>query len=196
MAGTKIISKLTIREVVGGKPKILAAAMTGKASEDAKEGRPIPILRVTGQVQGFQPGEGDNGTFVKLRGLFKGINLLTGEVVDNVPLAILPNTLGELIAGIMVGGAKSVDFAIEVDVQYDESAATMYTYSFRSLMKAATSAPIAAIEQALLAAGIEPPKIALSAPKELTKAQLAAQAAAQAAADAGKEKGKGNLKAA
>lgn len=194
--GTKIISKLTIRDVVGGKPKILAAAMTGKANEDAKDGAPVPIMRVIGQVQGFQPGEGDNGAYIKLRGLFQATNLLTGEVVDNVPIAILPNTVGDLLAGIMVGGAKSVDFAIEVDVQYDEAAATMYVYSFRSLMKAATSAPVAAIQALLESSGVKltPPR--LEAPKALTAAQLKAQTDAQTAADAGKAKGKANLKAA
>lgn len=193
-SGTKIISKLTIRDVVGSKPKILAAAMTGRANDEAKDGKPVPIMRVLGQVQGFQAGEGDNGAYIKLRGLFQATNLLTGEIIDNVPIAILPNTVGDLLAGIMVGGAKSVDFAIEVDVQYDEAAATMYVYSFRSLMKAATSAPVQAIQALLESSGVKLTAPRLEAPKDLTAAQLKAQDAAQKAADAGKEKAKDKAK--
>lgn len=187
-SGTAILRKLTIRECVGTKAAILAIAQTGKANPEAVTGKKIPILRVLGQVQAIQPDEGDNGPYVKLRGQFQGTNLQTGEVFENAPVALLPNMIADLLAAAFVGGkGESVNFAVEIDVAYDETAATMYTYSARSLLKAQTAAPVIGILAQLATEGIaltQPLKIA---PPELSAADRKKQEAHEAKANKERE---------
>lgn len=186
--GQKLLKKLTIKDCVGGKPAILAAAITGKAKADDKLGRAIAILQVLGQVTGFVPGESDMGAYVKLKGMFQATNLLTGEVFDNLSTAILPDVIADLAVAVIKGGAEAANFAVEIDVHYDEAAATMYVYSVRSLLKAAPAAPLLGIMAQLQSEGVKLTKpLAIAAPT-LSEADAKKQAAAGAAADAGKKK--------
>ena len=186
----KIVKKLTIKECVGGKPVLLAIAMLGQtvSKDDAgKEvrsvtGRPQPIMRVLGQVIGFTPGEGDNGSFVKLKGSFQAINLQTGEVI-NTAQAILPDAVGEPLANAIHNGAEAIEFAVEIFVEYDESAATMYKFTARSLIPSATPKPIASLLERMAAQGVEMSPVKQIAAPTLSAAALAAQQASEKKAD-------------
>lgn len=199
---SKILKKLTIRDFIGKKPDILAAAMLGrpKGTVDGKEvfigtaGQPVKLMRVLGQCTGFKADESDNGPYVQLSGQFVATNMLTGEEVATAR-AILPDAIGDLVSASIKSGAEAVDFAVEIFVEYDEAAATMYKFSAQSLMKPETPKPIASLQARLLEAGITLSKpLALAAPT-LTDEQRAAQAEAEARADAANaEKGKAGTK--
>ena len=188
--GQKILKKLTIREAIGGKGVILAAAQTGKQKPDATVGVAVPLLRVIGQCTAIVPGESDNGPYVKLKGMFKATNLITGEILDNIATAILPNMVGDSVAAGIMSGAKAVDFAVEIDVNYDEDAATMYVFSARSLLAAEPAAPLLGIEALLAKQGVQ---LSIPAPKaipQLSHDDAKKQEAKQKEADAGKGKTK------
>lgn len=190
---TKILTKLTMKEFIGKKAALLAYALTGKKNEDAVTGEPVKLLRVEGQVTGFKSDESDFGAYTQLNGVFIGTNMQTGEIVQ-VSRAILPGAVGELLSNAIKNGAEAVDFAVEVYIEYDEAAATMYKFSTRSLIEPETPSPIASLRAKMLANGVkldEPLKLAApSLSKDAAKKQAAAEAAADAtkkAAEASKE---------
>lgn len=189
-SGQKLLKKLTIKDCVGGKPAILAAAMTGKAKPEDKVGKAVPILQVIGQVSGFVPGESDMGAYVKLKGVFQATNLITGEVFDGLSTAILPDVVADLAVAVIKSGSDAASFVIEIDVHYDEAAATMYVYSVRSLLKAAPAAPLLGLIEQVKASGVKmTTPLAIAAPK-LSEADAKKQAAAEQHADATKGKAK------
>lgn len=191
MADSKILKKLTIREFIGKKSEILAIAMTGRAvsKDDAGKdvfsatGKPVKVMRVLGQVSGFSTGESDFGSYVKLFGQFLATNMVTGEETP-ASTALLPNEVGEPLAAAVKAGAESVDFAVELYVEFDENAATMYKFSARSLIKPETPKPIQSLMARMESMGIELSKpLAIAAPVA-TAEQEAAQKASEAKADA------------
>lgn len=186
--GQQILRKLTIKETVGNKAVILAAAMEGLAKPDDKIGKKVAILRIIGQCTSIVPGETENGgAYVKLKGQFEATNLLTGEQFRNVSVAILPNMVGDMVAAAIMAGAQAVDFAVEIDVQYNLDAITMYEYSARSLLKPVQAAPVTGILAMLAESGVTLTAPRLAAPKPLSDADKKKQEAAMAAADKKRE---------
>lgn len=182
---TKVLTKLTMKEFIGKKSQLLAYALKGKANDDAVTGSPVKLLRVIGQVTGFKSDSSDYGEYTQLNGVFVGTNMQTGEQVQ-VARAILPGAIGELLSNAIKNGADAVDFAVEVYIEYDEAAATMYKFSTRSLMEPEQPKAIASIEAKMAAMGI-----ALDAPLQLAaptidKKTAEKQASAVAAADTAK----------
>ena len=157
----KVLTKLTMKEFIGKKSQLLAYALKGKANDDAVTGAPVKLLRVIGQVTGFKTDESDYGAYTQLNGVFVGTNMQTGEQVQ-VARAILPGAIGELLSNAVKNGAEAVDFAVEIFIEYDEAAATMYKFSTRSLMEPEVPKAIASIEAKMAALGI-----ALDAPLQL-----------------------------
>jgi hypothetical protein len=104
LGGQKLLKKLTIRTAVGSKAEILAYAQTGKESEKATTGAPVPILRVMGAVSTFKPGESDFGPYVSLIGQFKATNLQTGETFQNISKCLLPSVVSDMIAAALAQG--------------------------------------------------------------------------------------------
>lgn len=154
---TKILRKLTIKEVVGGKAEILKIAQTGKEKPDSTTGAPVDLLTIIGQVNSYQPGEGDNGSFVKLKGAFEATNLDSGEVIPVNGNAILPNFVADQIASALMDGAGSVDFAVKLTVSYDETAATMYKFGAESLLPVQSAEPVNALKAQLAGLGVSLP---------------------------------------
>lgn len=190
LAGQKLLKKLTIKTMIGSKVEILGIALTGREREKDVKGDPVPLLRVIGQVTGYKTGNTDYGDFVELRGSFMGTNLVTGEQMDNVSRAILPDVVADAVASAIKNGAEAAEFAIEIDVTYDEAAATSYTYGVRTLLKIAAAAPVLGIMERLAATGITmTPAKQLAAPKA-SPADVAAQERRQAEAD--KKRGQKN----
>lgn len=184
-SGTKVLTKLTMKEFIGKKAQLLAYAMQGKPNPDSVTGAPVKLLRVFGQVTGFKTDESDYGAYTQLNGTFVGTNMQTGEQV-NVSRAILPGAIGELVSSAIKNGAEAVDFAVEVYIEYDEAAATMYKFSTRSLVAPETPKPIESLMARLQAQGVvlDAP-LQLAAPS-LDKKAAEKQAAAMAKADAAK----------
>lgn len=172
---TKILRKITIRDVVGSKSEILRIAQTGRTvtkGADGKDvysadGAPVKLMTVIGRVNGFTPGESDMGSFLKLKGAFEATNLVTGEVFTDVGTCILPNFVSDLMANAMKSGADSVDFAVALSVVFDEAIPTMYKFEAESLLPAQESDSIAAIKAQLAGAGIALPKPAEKAQLQL-----------------------------
>lgn len=186
--GSKVLTKLTMKEFIGKKAQLLAYAITGKKSEESVTGAPVKLLRVVGQVTGFKTDESDFGAYTQLNGVFVGTNMQTGEQVQ-VARAILPGAIGELLSNAIKNGAEAVDFAVEVFIEYDEAAATMYKFSTRSLMAPEQPKAVDNIMAKLLAAGIElDAPLQLAAPS-LDKGAAEKQAAAIAKADEAKPDG-------
>lgn len=216
--GTKLLKKLTIRTFIGGKPEVLAYAMTGrpqraKVDKDQKpvlekdgktpvmegygaEGQPVPLMRVLGACTGFKAGESDFGSYVEMRGAFQATNLQTGEVIDGLTKCILPSVVGEAVAGALQGGGESVEFAIEIDTRYHEAAATMYEFDCRSLLKPQAPKAIESLAAKLAQAGIEMTKpLAIANAPTLSDEDKAKQADAEKTADAARSAKNGDKKA-
>lgn len=184
--GSKVLTKLTMKEFIGKKAQLLAYAIGGKANDDAVTGAPVKLLRVVGQVTGFKTDESDYGPYTQLNGIFVGTNMQTGEQVQ-VARAILPGAIGELLSNAVRNGAEAVDFAVEVYIEYDEAAATMYKFSTRSLMEPEAPKAVDSIMAKLAAAGITlDAPLQLAAPT-LNKDAAKKQAEAEAKADAEKK---------
>jgi hypothetical protein len=183
---SKILTKLTMKEFIGKKSQLLAYALKGKPNDDAVTGAPVKLLRVIGQVTGFKADESDYGAYTQLNGIFTGTNMQTGEVVQ-VARCILPGAVGELLSSAIKNGAEAVDFAVEVYIEYDEAAATMYKFSTRSLIEPEQPKAIANIEAKMKALGIELDAPLMLAAPTLDKAAAKKQAEAEAAAEAAKK---------
>lgn len=190
--GTKILKRLTVRDFIGSKMSILAYAQKGIKKEGDVLGEAVPLMRVVGQVMGYRTGESRDGgsAWIECRGNFQATNLQTGEVQKSVAKMILPNVVSEPLAAALMGGADTADFAVEIDVVFDETTATMYYFEARTLMEVETAKPVAGILARLEAAGVkmtEPLKLA--APK-LSEADRKKQEAATKKADEEKAKRK------
>lgn len=202
-AGSKVLTKLTMKEFIGKKAQLLAYAIQGKKSDEAVTGEPVKLLRVIGQVTGFKADSSDYGEYTQLNGIFVGTNMQTGEQVQ-VARAILPGAIGEMLSNAIKNGADAVDFAVEVFIEYDEAAATMYKFSTRSLMTPEQPKAVDNIMAKLAASGLTlDAPLQLSAPtldKDAAKKQAAAEVKAEAekkaaAAEAeAASKGKGGKK--
>lgn len=201
--GQKLLRKLTLKEIVGGKAEILKVAQLGciKGKDEAgKEiilplGEVMPLCMILGRVSGYKPGESDLGSYIKLLGAFEATNLQSGEVVTMNGACILPNFIADAIGAALQNGADSVEFAVKVNVQYKEAAATMYEYSAESLLPPTESAPITGLKAMLASQGVALPKpanmLALDAPApEPTTAAHPPKHNTEPNRDAGKVKSK------
>jgi hypothetical protein len=173
----KILRKLTIKDVIGGKAEILKAAQSGIAKDGDSTGAAVDLMSIIGQVHNVQPGESDNGPYAKLKGSFEATNLLSGEVFSGVNTAILPNFVSDSVVAALKEGAESVQFAIVFSVKYDVDAATMYVFEARSLMPTKPSDALESIKNGLKALGVSMPEAkALPAPTPAAATEPAPQA--------------------
>jgi hypothetical protein len=163
---TKILRKLTLKEVVGGKAKILEVAQLGRVESTDDSGKKVfasvgiavPLCTIIGQVRNYKADSSDLGPYLKLMGTFEATNLQTGEIVPVNGTCILPNFIADAIGTALQAGAEAVDFAVQVNAKYDEAAASMYVFEAESLLSPVEAAPISALKAAMLSAGIALPK--------------------------------------
>lgn len=192
-AGQKLLRKLTVRTFIGSKADILAAAMLGRKKdkdgvviEGVPLGDPVPLMQIIGNATGYRADTSDYGEFIELRGNFRAVNLLTGEILENVTRTILPDVVGDAISSALKGGAEAAQFAVEIDVQYSETAATMYAFAVRTLLPVQVAQPVNALLLQMKEAGIVgTAPLKLAAP-QLGEKERKAQAAAEAKADEAK----------
>lgn len=144
---TKIINKLSVKAVFGGKGPILDKVMGDKTKAH-------PIVRFLGIATGMKTGEGDNGPWTGLTGQFKGINLDTGEEFRSGVL-FMPNVAQDMVIGALMGDTKAVEFGFEVTAQYDEASATSYAFGASPLFESAESDPLKMLESKIAAQALE-----------------------------------------
>ena len=110
MSKAKLIKKITPKTVLG-KIKDIAHGMT----------EPKAVMRIVGIARGLTTGEGDYGSWVKFKGDFTAINLLTGESY-RAPACILPGIAGDLIeASVMDADNNAVEFGFDVVLEPSDS---------------------------------------------------------------------------
>jgi hypothetical protein len=130
-----IIRKLTIKSI-SDKPTL----------KDLIEHTEIPLCRVYGIANGMKPDSTDYGNFVRFMGDFRGTNLKTGEQVRSGQM-IMPKIIEDLIAGQLVNPEISaLEFGFEIGMRLDETVATKYVYTAKSLIEAAENDPLIALE--------------------------------------------------
>lgn len=156
MASRNILKKITIK-TCKAKPNIEDLIEYGK--EHGKNAV-MPLLIIVGTASDYKTGDSDGRPWVKLVGMFKATNLLTGEVFQS-GTCILPEAANDLVYGALraldpsKGG--SVDFAFRIGVVRDETAATGYVYSIEQIYEPQSADPVASLEQ----------RLGLNAPAEL-----------------------------
>jgi hypothetical protein len=129
----KIIKKLSVKGVCG-KP-------VPPANGESKD-----LMNVIGNCQRTKVVTTTFGESVGLQGLFKAINLETGEAF-RAGTAYLPDVALDLILGEMAKkDVESVDFAFTIGIVGDSELPTKYFYIAKPLLEASESDPIAAIE--------------------------------------------------
>ncbi len=155
VAGTPL-RKITIKTVWGSAldiEEVLAAP-----------DRLLPIMDVWGIAGRFRAGESDLGPYTRFVGQFKATNLKTGEIF-RASACLLPKFLEEdLVAAMTVGESaevKNAQFGVRIYAKFDKNAATKYIYVADSLVEAATSDAMLALEQQIKGAAA-----ALPAPKD------------------------------
>jgi hypothetical protein len=126
----EILKKLTLRALGLDSDTLLRACID-------KEGITVPVARLFGRA--VWPSEskmGDNGPYTLFKGMFGGVNLLTGEQAKS-GLAIFNGAAESMLAGLVSmaapqeeGGAPGeVPFVYEIGVKYDASAIAKYVFS-------------------------------------------------------------------
>lgn len=156
-----ILRKVTIKNCGWSSDDILKAITRvlpdGKTVEfDGK----VDLLRIWGRATDAKPGQSDNGSFVKLVGEFHALNVSTGERFRSGHM-ILPNFIGEPMGGAL-RESPSVEFALSIGAQGDETSVTRYVFTVSEAIEAAPSAAMQRLEQAAL--GHQMPALAAPAP--------------------------------
>lgn len=105
----------------------------------------VSLLRIAGIAQEGQPGQTDKGEYLKLKGEFRAVNMVTGEIFE-AATAILPSFVTDRIATALKAGP--VEFALEVGVKADPTSVTGYQYTAAPLVDAKPSDRLAGLLQA------------------------------------------------
>lgn len=144
---TALKKKITVKDVIG---KVIPALKKAGLTEDTDDENSItgvtfpmntPILRVIGQVTGYSTGDNDYGAWVKFRGDFQGINLLTGEACRSRACHV-PDLVGDdIVAALKVEGNTAVEFAVDITVS-PMNTAQGYNYEVIPLVDVARDDPL------------------------------------------------------
>lgn len=144
---TALKKKITVKDVIG---KVIPALKKAGLTEDTDDENSVtgvtfpmntPILRVIGQVTGYTTGEGDNGPWVKFRGDFQGINLLTGEECRSRACHV-PDLIGDdIVSALQQEGNTAVEFAVDITVS-PYGGAQGYSYTVLPLVDVARDDPL------------------------------------------------------
>lgn len=124
--------------------------------KEMKNGERRPIAHFIGRVEGTETGSSTFGDWVALLGIFKGINLETGEVFRSKK-AFMPDAATEQVIAYLdniENEGDSVEFALEIGIQRvikkdakDIEVGVGYEYSVSPLIEAdMASDPLTEIE--------------------------------------------------
>ena len=132
-----LITKITVKNVCG----------TPDLEDILKApGRQIELMDVFGLARKMVPGESQYGPYVKFSGVFKAINLQTGEAVQS-GACILPGTAQEMLAGAFSDDTTEVKFGFKITVKADKSSkGTGYSFIVTPLTEASENDPLIMLE--------------------------------------------------
>ncbi len=134
----KLVNKLSVKAIIGGKGNILETVMKDKENEHI-------VARIIGIASGIKTGEGDNGPWTGLTGQFKGVNVLTGEEFRS-GILFMPSVAQDMVVGALMGDTKAVEFGFDITAKYDEESATSYVYGAVPLFESSESDPLSMLE--------------------------------------------------
>ncbi len=138
------LRKITVKAVWGDKPdieQILAAP-----------DKILPMMQVYGVAKKAKLGTSDYGDFVRFLGDFRAVNMKTGKLYRSSVL-LLPRFLEDDLAAALGGEGTAAEFAVEISAKYDKSAATQYVYLADSLVEAAETDAMKALENRISTVG-------------------------------------------
>ncbi|MEG9862950.1 MAG: hypothetical protein V6Z82_06960 [Flavobacteriales bacterium] len=142
-----LIKKLTVKTVVGN---LKAMVKAGDVTEGA-------IMRVMGIATGQQSGTSDFGDWIAFKGKFRAINIITGEEFHSAK-CLLPEVASDLVVAAMAEN-ESVEFAFDIKIQLDETAATGYVYLAQPLVEAQQDDPLERLASSVTMALPKPGKV-------------------------------------
>jgi len=130
MAKFAIVKKLSVKNIMGKKPKA------------PEEGKTEWLCQIVGVAQGIKTGRSDFGDWTALTGAFQGSNMETG-VVTRSGVCFLPDVALNLITpGLMQKETKGIEFAFNIGVKADEDSTTGYVYVCEPIFDAAENDPL------------------------------------------------------
>ena len=165
VASRNIVKKITVKEVLGGKPDIEKLIEFNKSHGDTAT---MPVMGIVGIASDFLPGrtvlpDGKEQSWLKLLGQFKATNLETGEVFVS-GAAILPGAGNDLVYGALKSVSEhggTVSFVFRIGIRRDKEGITGYAYVVEQVYQPEAADPLAALEARLVpVAVIEEQKIA------------------------------------
>lgn len=151
----KIVKKITAKVVSGGIDILKLAKFIDLPGNN--DGSVMPLFNIIGQASDFTTGQSDYGPYVKLLGVFKAVNIDTGEEFRS-GACMLPGSGNDMVYGALRGLGEqggAVEFAFRVGVKRDKSAGVGYAYDVEQVVVAGQADPLAALEKSLM-----PPKLA------------------------------------
>lgn len=142
--------------------------------ETVSPGEVLELCTVIGRVNKIKPGVSDYGPFCRFIGLFKGVNLRTGDVYRS-SACLLPKAIEEEIEAAFGMEVSSLDFGYKIGAKYDETSAKQYIYIIQSLMAPSETDPVEMLEKsmnliALPSPASEPTPATAAAPTPAKKA--------------------------
>jgi hypothetical protein len=118
--------------------KISVAKVIGKVKEEDNSVRPRALLRVMGLLQKYESGESDYGVYQAFLGMFKAMNVETGDQFVSGKLFV-PGTITELLKGIVDSGNVPTKIAFEIGVKLSPDSQIGYEYTVKSLLETQVS---------------------------------------------------------
>jgi hypothetical protein len=126
--------------------KVTIALAAGKAAvwfERLVKEKEIHLCRIVGQITDYKADSGDYGEFVKFKGMFRGINMVSGKMEEiNAPVALFPSNVSDMLKSAVDSlraeglSAFKVDVGFDIYAVYNVDMATKYSYKSVSLITA------------------------------------------------------------
>lgn len=166
----KMVKKITVKTVVGGPPAIR------EKLREMKDGESAIVMRVFGVASSVKRGvstlpDGTQSEYAKLGGRFRAEPLVGAHVGERFAAGtcILPDVAQDEIVGqIESGDVQAVEFALDITVNVDDSAATGYVYGATPLVKPAEDESLSRLEAAV-AGQLEAPAASAKGSKAASK---------------------------
>lgn len=140
--------------------KISVATTFGKIAikELINAGKPMPVMDVYGTAVGIKEGVSAYGDWKCLTGQFRAISSRANKdgvlIVNDASQCFLPEVAMIPLEVALAQGAKGVEFAIRVLVEFDDAAQAKYVYSFEPLLAPSQDDPLVRLEAKLKGEGV------------------------------------------
>jgi hypothetical protein len=140
-----LVSKISVATVYG-KIKTIIKTIEGKdGAEDIRVlEAPVMLMRIIGHATGFEVKTSQYGDSLKFSGIFKAVNLETGEVYRS-GACFLPSVMEQALGGILDQVEGGAEFALDVGAIPAKNAFG-YEYRVRPLLETAETPVLKSIE--------------------------------------------------